>query len=134
MISRDPEMLHQVLKEKAKAFLVRCRALGVNVNFACTFRDNDEQNKLWQIGRDEKGNRIGRIVTRAKGGQSAHNYGLAFDIVVVYAGKYAPDTHPHWKLCGEVGEQMGLEWYGNPKAKFYELAHFQIKDWKRYVN
>lgn len=133
MISRDVEMLHPKLKPLAMEFLRKCRALNINVNYACTYRSIDAQNELYSIGRDRMGNRIGRIVTRAKGGQSAHNFGLAFDIVVVYGGKYAPDTHPYWKLCGKIGEELGLEWYGNPKSKFFELAHFQIKDWKTYV-
>ena len=54
--------------------------------FAFTLRTFQEQNDLYAIGRtklfDSKGNRLG-IVTKAKAGQSYHNYGLAFDICLI---------------------------------------------------
>jgi peptidoglycan L-alanyl-D-glutamate endopeptidase CwlK len=59
---------------------------GVRLRFAYTLRSIDEQNALYAEGRtklfDSKGKRLG-IVTNAKGGQSMHNYGLAFDIVIM---------------------------------------------------
>jgi peptidoglycan L-alanyl-D-glutamate endopeptidase CwlK len=43
-------------------------------------RTIDEQNALYAKGRTAPGD----IVTRAKGGSSFHNYGLAFDFAIMY--------------------------------------------------
>lgn len=48
---------------------------GVRLRFSYTFRTFEEQDKLF----NQKPK-----VTNAKGGQSIHNYGLAFDIVLMY--------------------------------------------------
>lgn len=59
---------------------------GVRLRFAYTLRTNAEQDGLYAQGRtklfDNAGKRLG-IVTNAKGGESLHNYGLAFDIVLL---------------------------------------------------
>src|SRR2546427_295988 len=66
------------------------------------------------------------IVTKAKGGQSYHNFGLAFDIVVLDSlGKADWDTnHPGWNKAGDLGKSVGLEWGGDWKS-FKDLPHFQ---------
>ncbi|TLY41369.1 MAG: M15 family metallopeptidase [Nitrospirae bacterium] len=71
-------------------------------------------------------NRKKYIVTKAKGGQSYHNFGLAFDIVVLDSlGKADWDTnHPGWKKAGDLGKSVGLEWGGDWKS-FKDLPHFQ---------
>ncbi len=48
---------------------------GVRLRLSYTFRTNEEQDELFK--KRPK-------VTNAKGGQSIHNYGLAFDIVLMY--------------------------------------------------
>ena len=59
---------------------------GVRLRFAYTLRSDAEQAELYEQGRtklfDKTGKRLG-IVTHAKPGQSIHNYGLAFDIVLL---------------------------------------------------
>ena len=45
------------------------------LRFAYTYRSFDEQNHLYAQGRTKPG----KIVTYAKGGQSYHNFGLAFE-------------------------------------------------------
>jgi LysM repeat protein len=66
------------------------------------------------------------IVTNAKGGQSFHNFGLAFDIVVLDSvGKADWNVaHPYWKRSAEIGKTVGLEWGGDWKS-FKDLPHFQ---------
>ena len=51
----------------------------VRLRITHTYRSIQEQNELYAIGRTIKGNKV----TNAKGGQSYHNYGLAFDIVIL---------------------------------------------------
>ena len=53
---------------------------GVRLRLSYTFRTFEEQDKLYAQGRTTKGDKV----TNAKGGQSIHNYGLAFDIVLMY--------------------------------------------------
>lgn len=60
---------------------------GLRLRFAYTLRSFAEQEEMYKQGRtllfDKNGKRLGKI-TNAKGGQSIHNYGLAFDIVLLY--------------------------------------------------
>src|SRR5690606_38148459 len=53
---------------------------GVRLRLSCTWRTFAEQDADYAKGRTVPGS----IVTDAKGGQSYHNYGLAFDIVLMY--------------------------------------------------
>ena len=59
---------------------------GVRLRFPYTSRDTKEQDEKYAQGRtklfDAKGNRLGQI-TKAKAGQSFHNYGLALDFVLL---------------------------------------------------
>ena len=48
---------------------------GVRLRFSHVFRTNEEQDDLY--------NKRPKV-TNAKGGQSIHNYGLAFDIVILF--------------------------------------------------
>jgi len=65
-------------------------------------------------------------VTKARGGQSYHNFGLAFDIVILDSiGKATWDTtHPGWKVSADIGKSLGLEW-GGDWTGFKDIPHFQ---------
>lgn len=52
----------------------------VKIRIVQGLRTIDEQNNLYAQGRT----RPGQIVTKAKGGRSFHNYGLAFDFALMY--------------------------------------------------
>jgi peptidoglycan L-alanyl-D-glutamate endopeptidase CwlK len=111
----------------AAAFLAECQTAGIDVLVTCTLRSSEEQTILYAQGRTAPG----RIVTRAKAGQSAHNYGLAIDVVPMHLGKPVWDDHdPIWDEIGEIGVKHGLEWYGSPGAVFHEKPHFQLANWK----
>lgn len=83
-----------------------------------------EQSALYAQGRTTKC----AIVTRAKAGQSKHNFILngkpaakAFDFVPLVGGKAMWNAaHPHWKIAGEIGMNLRLNWYGAPRAPFRE--------------
>jgi peptidoglycan L-alanyl-D-glutamate endopeptidase CwlK len=85
-----------------------------------------EQDALYAVGRTKAP--IGKqyIVTNARGGQSWHNFGLAFDIVVLDSvGKFDWDaSHPGWRKAAELGKSVGLEWGGDWKG-FKDRPHFQ---------
>jgi peptidoglycan LD-endopeptidase CwlK len=103
--------------------------------FAFTLRTFQEQNELFAQGRtklfDNKGKRIG-IVTKAKGGQSLHNFGLALDIVLIVDGKTASwdtvsdfdaDKTSDWMEVIKIFKANGWEWGGD--WKFKDAPHVQ---------
>lgn len=134
MPSRSLNDLHPKLRPLAELFVARCKAAGLDILITCTYRSAAEQNELYAQGRTKPG----QIVTRAHGGQSAHNFELdskpaakAFDIVPLVLGKPVWDNqHPAWKEAGEIGMALGLNWYGRPDAPFREFPHFQLKEVK----
>lgn len=85
-------------------------------------RTIEEQDALYAQGRTAPGN----IVTNAKGGSSLHNFGLAFDIVIIRDGKpdWATDT-PDFKYVVEALKELGWEWGGDFHS-IIDKPHFQI--------
>ena len=132
MASRKIEDLHPGLQPLCWEFLKQAANQGINVLLTCTYRSNAEQTALYAQGRTTPG----RIVTRAKAGQSAHNFTIdgqpaakAFDVVPLVDGKPQWDArHPAWQALGKIGVQLGLNWYGAPGSKFVEFPHFELKD------
>lgn len=75
--------LHPKIREEVMELYTKANnklGKGVRLRFSYTFRTFEEQNLLYSKGRTNPGPRV----TDAKGGQSIHNYGLAFDIVLLY--------------------------------------------------
>ena len=132
MPSRRIEDLHPDLQPICREFLRRCQAAGLDILITCTYRSDAEQDQLYLKGR--YGN-AGPRVTNAKAGQSAHNALLdgkpaarAFDIVPMEAGKPMWNAqHRAWQLAGNIGMELGLNWYGRPGAPFREFPHFELQ-------
>lgn len=130
MSSRSLDDLDPRVKPKVESFLAACKAAGIEILVTCTLRTYEEQAKLYAQGRTEPG----KIVTRAKPGQSAHNAGLALDVVPLLHGKPVWDfPDPLWSKVGALGQEAGLQWYGAPGAEFVEAAHFQLPHWKDFA-
>ena len=103
--------------------------------FAYTERTNAEQDSMYAQGRtklfDANGKRLG-IITNAKGGQSIHNYGLAFDIVLLVNGAASWDTvkdfdgdgKSDWMEVINIYKSAGYVW-GGDWAKFKDLPHLE---------
>ena len=141
MASRKISDLHEDIRDRATAFLDSCRQAGIELLVTCTLRTAMEQDALYAQGRKplEEVNKLRklaglsaltgkpRIVTNAKAGQSKHNSGKAFDVVLLDdAGKPVWDVKDErWQLIGEIGKQCGLEWAGNWKT-FKEYPHFEV--------
>ncbi len=114
----QPEMKTLVLK-----LLNQAEDEGLDLLVTCTRRTLSEQEALYAQGRTTPG----KIVTRAKPGQSAHNYGLAVDCVPMIAGKPAWDSkHIAWQHYGNIVRAVGLEWAGD-WTTFKEYPHAQVK-------
>lgn len=118
--SRDITDLMPEVAAMAAALVAACEAAGIQLVITSTYRDSESQDQLYSIGRTQPG----RIVTRARGGQSLHNYGVAFDVVPVIAGKAIWNDMALWQRVGRLGESVGLEWAGRWQ-RFREYPHFQ---------
>lgn len=85
-----------------------------------------QQDALWAQGRTLPG----KIVTKAKGGESFHNFGLAVDMVedgdVTRAGiQWSWSNNADYLKVGSVTKDCGLEWGGFWKA-FKDYPHVQL--------
>ena len=134
--SRKIEDLHPEVAKRATAFKADCASEGIDILIISTRRDNESQNALFAQGRTTPG----KIVTNAKGGQSFHNYDVAFDVVPLRNGKPVWGTKGNgidndptdddkddlelWQRVGAIGKKHGLEWAGDWKT-FKEFPHFQ---------
>jgi peptidoglycan LD-endopeptidase CwlK len=127
MSSRSLDDLRPEIRPQVDAFLAECAASNIDVLVTCTLRSNAEQADLYAQGRTQPGH----IVTDAPAGKSAHNYGLAIDVVPMVNGK--PDWNGHdpvWMQIGEIGQNAGLQWAGAPGFPFPEEPHFQHPNWR----
>ena len=125
-------MLHPKLRDEAhKMYDEMCKALigRAMPRFSYTLRTIKEQNELYQIGRTK----AGKIVTNAKGGQSYHNYAMAFDLVLIIDNKIASwdtlkdfdgDKVSDWNECVTIAKKYGWE-HGGDWVKFKDQPHFQ---------
>ena len=119
--SRDINALDPRVAAKCLALIDACRDAGIDLIVTSTYRDNECQESLYAQGRTKPG----QIVTKARAGQSWHNYRLAFDVVPVVGGKAQWGAKAEvWETIGRLGESVGLEWAGRWKT-FREMPHFQ---------
>ena len=102
--------------------------------FSYTLRTFAEQDALYAQGRTKPG----VIVTKAKGGQSYHNYGLAIDIVLLVdkdgngtfetaswdtKSDFDGDKKSDWQEVVAIFKRYGWEWGGD--WRFVDAPHFQ---------
>ena len=115
----DPDLHISALKLQAAAHI-----LGIKIGFSHTRRTDAEQDILYAQGRTEPGD----VVTHRKGGESTHNYGLAFDVFIVDPDNPREciwDDDDLWDCLGAMGKAMGLEW-GGDWSGFRDAPHFQL--------
>ena len=122
MASRSLGDLKPQVKKMAEAFLAECEKEGLDILIYCTLRSMEEQNVLYAQGRT----RPGKIVTNARGGDSWHNWGCAFDFVPLVGGKPAWGDTALYLKAGRIAESVGLEWAGRWTGKLRETAHCQF--------
>ncbi|MBX9597217.1 MAG: M15 family metallopeptidase [Burkholderiales bacterium] len=122
--SRKIEDLNPKLQELCRQFIEECRLAGIEIAITSTYRDNEYQDYLYAKGRTDK---TSKIVTNARGGDSIHNYRLAFDFVPLQDGKPEWSDIDLFKQCGAVAMLIGLEWGG-------EWVHFKDYPHCQYLN
>ena len=96
---------------------------GMRLRFTHVLRTIEEQNKLYNQRPK---------VTNAKGGESIHNYGLAFDIVILLdkdnngtfeSISYVNDKY--WLRVVEFFKSKGFKWGGDFKS-LKDTPHFEL--------
>lgn len=120
------DTLEPDFREKVILFIARLKQEGIEVVAASGRRTMAEQNALYAQGRTKPGS----IVTRAKGGSSPHNFGLAVDVCPVKNGKLdwnAPDAL--WKKIADIGIDMGFI-AGYYFRSIKDAPHFEDPNWK----
>jgi len=126
---------HPKIREELLEQYKECNQMlpkGVRLRFAYVLRTDAEQHALF-LQRPK--------VTNADAGQSIHNYGLAFDIVLLY-DKDNNETfetasweqNKYWMLVVAYFKSKGWEWGGDWKS-FKDAPHFQKafeKGWRNF--
>jgi len=120
-----PKLRHEV--DQIYRELIRQR---IPVRITDTLRTFEEQERLYAIGRT----RPGKIVTKAKAGQSYHNYGLALDFcLLTNNGREALwnrtadlnlNQQADWDEVVSLFKHYGWEW-GGDWASFKDYPHLQ---------
>lgn len=112
-------------QEAARLWLKACIDSGLHIKIISGNRTYEEQDLLFAQGRSKSG----KIVTKAKGGQSNHNFGVAWDFAIFTRdGAYITSGSDYTK-AGKIAEGLGLEWGGSWKG-FEDEAHIQLKTGK----
>jgi peptidoglycan LD-endopeptidase CwlK len=130
------ELLHPYIKEKVITGITFLESqIPAMIRLVYTYRSFDLQNQLYAQGRTTPG----KIVSNAKGGQSLHNYGLAFDYALMY-DKDKNGTHEtlswdvlldadkdktaDWTEVAKYFKELGFTWGGDFK-KFKDSPHIE---------
>lgn len=116
-------MLHPVAQRTCRQLLVWAQADGHDARILAGMRSYAQQNALYAQGRSG-GAVMGKVITKARGGQSYHNFGLAWDIGLFCGGVYVTAPGPYRKVA-EVGQGLGLD-CGAFWEKFPDAPHYQL--------
>jgi len=109
------------------ALLAELKLRGINCVVTSGRRTIDEQNKLYSQGRTTSGS----VVTKARGGESPHNFGLAADLCPLDSNGNlwwnCPDDI--WQVIHNLAEERGYldsgyDW------KFKDRPHLEDPRWK----
>lgn len=124
--------LHIKAQKLARRFLgdLAAAGFGRQAKVLSGTRTYAEQNRLYAQGRF--GNK-GPVVTKARGGQSNHNFGIAWDIGLFHDGAYLDgDTASEvkwYEKAAATASLEGLDWGGDWKG-FRDIPHYEVETGK----
>ena len=130
---REIAKLHPQVQGLIRSFINKVYAQHqVQLVIVQSYRTYAQQDALYAKGRTAPGS----VVTRAKGGQSNHNFALAVDVFPLWEdGQLHMDAKSDKKnvqilrTIAPVGKSIGLEWGGDWKS-IVDNPHFQLKTGK----
>ncbi len=108
--------VHPILARKVLSIIELAAQEGYILTVVQGLRTFAEQDRLFK-----KRPRV----TKARGGQSYHNYGVAVDIAFIVNGKLSWDEKLY-KNVGRWAGRVGLEWGGN--WHFVDMPHLQLNN------
>jgi hypothetical protein len=116
-----PDTGRALIQEFEKAFVSALRRQGMPFFAHSCVRTSEEQQLLFETGR-----------SKARAGQSPHNYGMAVDVV---HSVHAWDLERRaWDIVGHIGyetaRRIGVDINWGGEWKFYDPAHWELHDWK----
>ncbi|MWC27868.1 M15 family metallopeptidase [Paenibacillus sp. MMS18-CY102] len=118
----ETAQLHPIVRKQADELVRLTQQQGIRILITDGFRSAAEQDALYRKGRSDEGS----IVTKAKGGQSYHNFGLAVDFALL-------------KDDGSASWEMNADLNGNGKSDWQEVVaiakslHFEWGgDWSNF--
>ncbi|WP_286185118.1 M15 family metallopeptidase [Bacillus sp. SD075] len=125
--------MNPVVKASALEMVERAYTEGITVQISAGHRSLEEQAVLYGQGRvysyngKNYSNLAKPIVTKAKPGQSYHNFGLATDFFIVSDdGKRAIWTvNSKWKRVASIGKDLGFKW-GGDWSPFKDYPHLEM--------
>lgn len=114
--------------------------LPYNYSVAFGFRSGAVQDALYAQGRTTPG----PIVTNAKGGQSAHNYGLAIDVYPIINGQLdygysggspepSSQSQGAWQALWDAVDSDPLLFSGRRFSTLYDPGHIERANWKLFI-
>lgn len=109
------DKVHPELKKRVTQLLGNLAGQSLDVRVVQGLRTFAEQDVLFA-----KRPRV----TKARGGQSNHNYGLAVDLCPFKAGKPDWNDSDAFNTIGREAKKLGLEWGGD--WKFVDKPHVQL--------
>jgi peptidoglycan L-alanyl-D-glutamate endopeptidase CwlK len=137
-------LLHPKVRQEMKTIIDECN-IALNgrskVRISQGLRTFAEQDALYAQGRTVSGKKV----TKAKGGQSIHNYGFAIDIVLIIDGNTASwdtrkdwdnDGVADWDECVKIFAKHGWSW-GGSWQNFKDMPHFDkigFNNWRLLAN
>jgi len=122
---------HPAIRTKAHEWLVNCSIQNIGVRVTQAIRDYEYQDLLYEQGRTKPG----KIITNAQGGQSWHNFGLAFDFCLFHRDRTISwdmiedlnhDGISDWTEVVHIANDLGFEWGGDWSKEFRDYPHFQM--------
>lgn len=121
--------IHPKLRSECSDILLEIQSKGIDIRITQGLRTIAEQDALYAQGRTTPGS----IVTKAKGGSSMHNYGLAVDFCLLrkdgtisfnMTEDMDKDGKKDWMEVVEVFKAHGWFWGGDFKS-FKDAPHFE---------
>ena len=113
--------LHVAAQDAARTLVGTLHAAGIDARIISGTRTYKEQNELFRRGR--YGN-PGPRVTRARGGSSAHNFAIAWDLGLFDKGRYITQAGPY-EEAASLALVDGLRWGGTWTA-FKDRPHYEL--------
>lgn len=127
---RNIETLILPAQRLARRFLLAAAAFPLRTRIISATRTYAEQDALFAIGRTVQKGR--HPVTKAKGGESNHNFSIAWDVGLFDAsghyltGETKKESKAYADLAALVKAQVpGIEWGGDWKG-FVDQPHYQL--------